>query len=167
MAWHKDPAAFPWGKWPVGTKVQFVEDVERYPHFTIPAGVTGVVVHGTNEGIGVRVDQVVEGLTDNAEWEGVFLWDAGTWDDEAHDEPPWARTDGDGELVAPVLWFVTAKHDGIGAQPIYRHVVLATSEDDAIGKVRRHRGDAQELKAFLHGREIVSLGPVSLARVAS
>jgi len=56
---------------PVGTRVVFTEDAERYPNFVVPAGTTGLVIANDDEyGLVVRTDQFIAGLTDNAAWGG-------------------------------------------------------------------------------------------------
>ncbi len=58
---------------PEGTRVRFKWNEERFPHFI------------------VRVDQFVEGLSDNSEWRGEFAY---SWEDAEHDdEVPFEHTD--------------------------------------------------------------------------
>ncbi len=59
---------------PVGTRVRFVVDDERFPHFIVPAGTTGTVTEASRDGMLIHVDQFVEGLTDSEEWAGEFQW---------------------------------------------------------------------------------------------
>jgi hypothetical protein len=63
-----------------GTRVVFVDDVERYPHFIIRAGTTGIVIEaqpdaGYSETMYlVKVDEEVPGLSDDEEWQGEFCY---------------------------------------------------------------------------------------------
>jgi hypothetical protein len=68
--------------YPVGTRVVFVQDVERYDHFIVPAGTTGTVTGDGAEGFGahIKVDGEVPGLTDDSVWQGELHWSA---EDEA------------------------------------------------------------------------------------
>lgn len=54
----------------IGTAVEFVSEVERYPHFVVPAGTTGTVRYKGPYNVVVKVDQRIKGLTDSKEWRG-------------------------------------------------------------------------------------------------
>lgn len=54
----------------VGDRVQLTQDVERYPHFIAPAGLTGIVVSLTEVQMSVRLDAPLAG--------------AEAWDNEVH-----------------------------------------------------------------------------------
>ena len=45
-----------------GQRVEFGALLERYPHFTIPAGATGVVDYVDSSLLSVRMDELVPGL---------------------------------------------------------------------------------------------------------
>ncbi len=66
---------------PVGTRVLFAADVERFPFFIISRGVTATVTDSREGVVWMHVDQRVEGLSDNPEWEGDFQWDEAAWDE--------------------------------------------------------------------------------------
>lgn len=61
-----------------GDAVVFLCDEERYPHFVVPKGTTGVVLDagwgGDPDAFLVKVDGEVPGLTDNEEWCGEYQW---------------------------------------------------------------------------------------------
>lgn len=61
-----------------GERVIFIEAVERYPHFTIPAGTTGEVVYMDDRTVTVATDQFIPGLSDDSSWEG-FDWYFEDW----------------------------------------------------------------------------------------
>ncbi len=55
----------------------FVDAVERYPHFTVPAGATGTVTNSDDDYYAVKVDQPIAGAE---EWDNEVIWSIG--DDE-------------------------------------------------------------------------------------
>ncbi|MFI5298207.1 MAG: hypothetical protein ACHREM_08930 [Polyangiales bacterium] len=85
----RSAAEFPYRDWPVGTRVIFSENAERYPHFTVPKGTTGTVVSSDRWGVSVHVDGRVPGLTGHSEWKGDFQWDDASWGDDP--QPPFRR----------------------------------------------------------------------------
>lgn len=54
-----------------GTKVRLTRDVERYPHFTAEAGLTGTVTKFDEEIVAVRLDDPVPGAE---EWDNGIHW---------------------------------------------------------------------------------------------
>lgn len=59
-------------KFPIGTRVRFLEEVDRYPDCKVPAGTTGVVTTSSElEGIGVTLDYHEPNL---AEWDNQVFW---------------------------------------------------------------------------------------------
>jgi hypothetical protein len=60
----------------IGSRVELVADVERYPHFIAPAGATGVVVDLGDPGIvlAVRLDEPLAGAED---WRNEVHWHDG------------------------------------------------------------------------------------------
>lgn len=50
-----------------GRRVRFCRDLERYPHFMVPAGTMGIVAEATRSGMVVRVDE-------DARIEGLASW---------------------------------------------------------------------------------------------
>lgn len=78
-------------RFPIGTRVRFKRDEERYPSFSVPAGTTGTVTESNQSALYVRVDEFVEGLSDSTEWWGEFAY---TPEDAEHDdEAPFELTD--------------------------------------------------------------------------
>lgn len=73
------------GTYPVGTRVRFTLDVDRYPSFVVPEHTTGTVVYASRDGMLIHVDQFVEGLSDDDEWSGDFQWNP---DDQEDGNPP-------------------------------------------------------------------------------
>jgi len=63
-----------------GTRVQFSEDVGRYPHFIVPKGTTGTVKDVSGEGCAILMDQAVEGAES---WDNEFLV---TLDDQSEND---------------------------------------------------------------------------------
>jgi hypothetical protein len=62
------------GAFPLGTRVRFVREDDRYPHFIVPRGTTGMVTEVSRDGLLIHVDQFVEGLSDSEEWRGEYQW---------------------------------------------------------------------------------------------
>lgn len=54
-----------------GSRVRLKRDVERYPHFVAPEGLTGTVVECEEEIVSVRLDEPVEGAE---EWDNQVHW---------------------------------------------------------------------------------------------
>lgn len=54
-----------------GDKVVFEQEVDRYPHFVVPAGASGTVVHSDSELLSVEVDTHVAGAE---EWDNCVHW---------------------------------------------------------------------------------------------
>lgn len=65
----------------VGQRVRWVNESERYPHFAVPADTTGVVSEVFAGGGLIDVDQEIEGLSDDPEWNGKFQVDFVLMDD--------------------------------------------------------------------------------------
>jgi hypothetical protein len=76
---------------PVGTRVVFTEDSDRFPDFVVPRGTTGVVSDSCPDGVLVKVDGDVPGLTDSSEWRGEFQWLVPHVEDMGEPEAPFAR----------------------------------------------------------------------------
>lgn len=55
---------------PVGARVRFVEEVERFPLFIVRAGMRGTIVESEAEGVYIKLDEALEGLRDDDEWGG-------------------------------------------------------------------------------------------------
>ena len=78
-------------RFPIGTRVRFTRDEERYPSFSVPEGTTGTVTESNQSALYVRVDEFVEGLSDSLEWWGEFSY---TPEDAEHDdEAPFEDTE--------------------------------------------------------------------------
>lgn len=56
----------------VGAAVRLVNDVERFPHFIAPAGMTGRVVMKDDDSICIRMDAHLEGAQ---EWNNEIVWE--------------------------------------------------------------------------------------------
>lgn len=54
-----------------GTKVRLAREIERYPHFTAEAGLTGTVTRFDDEVAAVRLDEPVPGAE---EWNNEIHW---------------------------------------------------------------------------------------------
>lgn len=54
----------------VGDRIRFVRLVERYPHFSVPKGTTGIVTMIDDQWVYARPDVEIEGLHDNDDWQG-------------------------------------------------------------------------------------------------
>lgn len=68
---------------PIGSSVRLTQDVERYPHFIAPEGMTGVVVDGGDPGlVAVRMDIRVPGAE---EWNNEVHWYLPNGDDPKYD----------------------------------------------------------------------------------
>jgi hypothetical protein len=76
---------------PKGARVVFHEDADRYPHCVVPKGTTGTVSDSCPDGVLVKVDGDVPGLTDSAEWEGEFQWFVVHVEDIDEPEAPFTR----------------------------------------------------------------------------
>lgn len=73
-----------------GTPVYLMHDLDRYPHFLLPAGSTGTIRHRGGDGVVVvEVDQYVAGL---AEWSNEVVYDPSGDYDEHFDD--WAPIEG-------------------------------------------------------------------------
>lgn len=66
-----------------GTKVRFVRDVERYPHFVVPEGRTGTVTVSDEKVIRVKLDEALDGA---GEWENEVHWYSDMFVDEDFDD---------------------------------------------------------------------------------
>ena len=55
----------------VGDRVMLRRPVERFPHFTAPAGATGEVVHTDDQLLSVRLDENLRGAE---EWDNEVQW---------------------------------------------------------------------------------------------
>ena len=55
----------------VGTRVELVRDVDRFPHFIAPKGAQGEVVYADEHTISVRMDELVPGAE---EWDNEVCW---------------------------------------------------------------------------------------------
>lgn len=66
-----------------GTRVRFVREVERYPHFVVPEGRTGTVTVSDDNEIRVRLDEALEGAD---EWADEVHWYSDMFVDEEFDE---------------------------------------------------------------------------------
>jgi hypothetical protein len=69
---------------PLGTRVEFTRPVERYPHFLVPAGATGVVTRdGTDHHLySVKLDDRLAGAED---WDNEVIWVLDTGSNPADD----------------------------------------------------------------------------------
>lgn len=56
---------------PVGTRVTLTQEIDRYPHFRLPPGMTGVVSLSDEGGIWVKMDVYIEGAED---WDNEIQW---------------------------------------------------------------------------------------------
>ena len=83
---HLCMETFPVQRFPIGTRVRLLHDVDRYPHFLVPARSLGTVVHvpGSDPSgtFCVRMDDYVPGAED---WENEIVWSVGDGDDPADD----------------------------------------------------------------------------------
>lgn len=66
----------------VGAKVLFIDAVDRYPHFTVPAGATGTVTNSDDDYYAVKVDQPIAGAE---EWDNEVIWSIGDDEEPAMD----------------------------------------------------------------------------------
>ncbi len=66
-----------------GTRVRFVCEVWRYPHFIVPSGAVGTVVEWDEEIVRVRMEEDLG--PGAAEWNNEVHWYAQADDDPAHD----------------------------------------------------------------------------------
>ena len=68
---------------PVGTSVRFKHQVDRYPHFTAPKDMTGIVVDlGDPEMVAVKMDSVIPGAE---YWNNEVHWYLQNGDDPIYD----------------------------------------------------------------------------------
>lgn len=54
-----------------GARVRLRRDVERYPHFSVPAGSTGIVTNSVEDAVAVKMDSHVPGCE---EWDNEIVW---------------------------------------------------------------------------------------------
>lgn len=62
-----------------GTRVRLTREVERYPHFTAEAGLTGTVTKFDEEVVAVQLDDPVSGAE---EWNNEIHWYRDQFEDE-------------------------------------------------------------------------------------
>lgn len=70
---------------PVGTRVIFTADTDRFPHFIVPEGTTGTVTVSDEWGVWVKVDAFIDGLSNSRDWQGEFHFSP---NDQDLGEPP-------------------------------------------------------------------------------
>lgn len=58
-------------RFPEGTRVRTRGSVERYPHFTVPAGATGTVIDVIPDAVAVKMDRHIPGCED---WSNEVVW---------------------------------------------------------------------------------------------
>ncbi len=107
----------------VGAKVLFVDALERYPHFTVPAGATGTVTNSDDDYYAVKVDQPIPGAE---EWDNEVIWSIGD------DEEPGLDLRLAGEFV--------------------NHEALAEMSYDDLGKAIAEGGPSELIDALLAER---------------
>jgi hypothetical protein len=66
----------------VGARVLFVDQLDRYPHFTVPAGATGIVTQSDLDIYTVKVDQTIPGAE---EWNNEVIWQVSDDEEPATD----------------------------------------------------------------------------------
>lgn len=66
----------------VGARVLFVDQLDRYPFFTVPAGATGVVTNSDDDYYAVKVDQPIAGAE---EFDNEVIWSLGDDEEPATD----------------------------------------------------------------------------------
>lgn len=69
-----NPKLTPTHALPIGRRVMLKRSVERYPHFTAPAGATGVVTVSQPDLVAVRLEEPLQGAE---AWDNEVCWDDG------------------------------------------------------------------------------------------
>lgn len=92
-------------KWlpPIGMRVRFRRQVDRYPDFCVPAGAMGVVIEANPDMIGVALDEFIEGAMP---WGNVlYFYDATTFD-RSRPRDEWQDFAGEIEILGgcPQTW---------------------------------------------------------------
>lgn len=73
----------------IGATVRLARPVERFPHFRVPAGATGVVVAADAERVSVRMDEEIPGAE---EWDNEIEWYLANGDNPAEDLEGYRRS---------------------------------------------------------------------------
>ena len=79
---NRETVKLPWRRFTVGQRVELTRDVDRFPDFIAPAGLTGRVVEITADTLRVLAAEQIHGAE---QWGNEIIWTAERLDEAAED----------------------------------------------------------------------------------